>query len=324
MAMPVDVFSVFQPISRFARLIGFAPYKIVPGHKPKHVEYEPVYNFTWTIVHCVLLTTFYAIYYKIFIGMKTRSVLIRTSWCFYIVSHLVHLTTNTFSEKIQKLRLVRLVNKLSRLEHEIRTGGVHVEYKKLKFLTPLYSLLLSIFITFALLSRIIYWIKIDEVPFEEVVTAISYTYATCIRVVFVIQFIASFRIFTSLLQGVNVHLKKSFLHESSSRFKVSNMLRLFKVQTLLKLNEFHRELEMVTREYNTVVSARLLAMFLADFCIMTFQCFSSVNNIFNGKTLYIPMLVFSLSVICLKIVKLIIIVATVNSYTTEVNSAQTF
>ena len=317
------MFSILRPISWLGRYTGFAPYKIVQRQKTKRAEYEKVYSITWLILQSVLLIIMCKIYSDQVSTIKNKSLTVRSGWVFYTVTHLTHLTTNIFSDKIHKPKLVRLVNNLSRLEDRIKTYGVCVQYKKMRFVVPLFVLLSSTVAVLGFAGRVKHWIKFGDFSYKNFVDGISHLYAALILVAFVVHFVSFFRVFTSMIQSVNIYLEKSFLQNSDSNSRCAtsgtlDMFSLFQAQTLLKVSKFHQLLNTLTKDFNEIVSVQLLALFLCDFCVQTVQGFSAANNIFNGKTMNLVLLLFSVSISCRVFIKLIILTSSVNSYLKQV------
>ena len=323
MAKSDDVFSVLQPINRVGRIIGFASYKIISGPKTKRAKYEKIYNFVSIIAHSVMLIVIFMIYILDNPRMKTKRVIIRTSWLLYTVTHLVDLVTNILADKIYKLRLIHLVNKLSKVEHEITTSGICLDYKKMKYLVPLLSLLNFVLVAIGGFYGVAdSWVRNKLSSYGDIILSISFVFAVIQRAVFVGQFVSFVRIFVSMLYNIDVHLEKSFLQKSGDTPTASNMLDmlcLYQVQTLLKLSKFHQTLAEMTKELNKIVSVQMVALFFCDFCVQTLQGYSSANNVFNADTFHVTMFVFSMSDILSTFVKLIIITRSVNLYMNEVN-----
>ena len=323
MAKSDDVFSVLQPTNRMARFIGFALYKITSGPKTRRAKYEKIYNFVSIVAHSVMLIMLLMFYNDDIPRMKTKGVLMRTSWLFYVITHLVDLVTNILADKIYKLRLIHLVNTASKVEHEIMTGGICLNYKKMKYLVPLLSLLNFTLAIGGFYGIVDSWIRIKLPSQGDIIVISTFVFVLIQRAVFVGQFVSFVRIFVSMLHSINVHLEKAFLQRLGDTSTVSNMLDmlcLYQVQTLLKLSKFHQTLAEMTKELNKIVSAQMVALFFCDFCVLTMQGFSTANNIFNANTFQITELMFSMSYILSTFVKLIVITRSVNLYMNEVNN----
>ena len=318
-----DVFSVLQPTNRVGRVIGFASYKIISGPKTKRAKYEKIYNFVSMIIHSVMLIMLFIIYIADIPSMKTKGVMMRTTWLFYVITHLVDLVINILADKIYKFRLIHLVNTLSKMEHEIITNGICLDYKKMKYLVPLLSSLNFIFAIGIFYGIIITWVMNKFPSYVDIIVTISFVFAVTQRAVFVGQFVSFVRIFVSMLHSIDVHLEKAFLQKSGDASTVSNMLDmlcLYQVRTLLKLSKFHETLAEMTKELNRIVSVQMVVLFFCDFCVQTMQGFSCANNVFNADTFHITTLVFSMSDILSTFVKLIVMTRSVNLYMNEVNN----
>ena len=321
MAKSNDVFSVLQPIYWLARLVGLAPYKIVREKKTTYVKYDKIYNFVWAIIHGVMLVKLFTIYKVDISKMSTQNALIRTIWLFFGTTHIVNLSINILADRIRKPRLIYLVNKLSKVENEIVTSGICMDYKKLRCLVPLFGLLNFVLAVSGIYGTIDIWIRHKSPSFNDFVMTTSFFFMIAIRAIFVGQFISLVRIFVSMLHSINIHLEKSFLQGSLNTCtgtSTLDMLCLFQIHTLLKLSKFHQTLAEMTKELNRIMSSRLVALFCCDFCIQTIQGFSTANNIFNNFNGF--MLMFTLPDILSTFFKLIIIARSVHSYMNEVSN----
>lgn len=322
-----DVFDVIHPSLLLKKYFGFLSVKFNKNIYPRSLRTSGTHFLCWSIIQVCILGMLIQLYWtSIQSYSDLQSILEWMNYVLYYILDIALLLTSIISSKYFNKDSIRALNKIARVEQNLKLVGIRLDYGQLQS-RSYYIILIHILVNIIHLLTLTYadYISVGDM-FVSIYRSIITIYVDYAQISQVVHFCSVVLIAKNMVEKLIIHMEEIITAQLES-IEGNNPCgkALTKNEFIQTISVMFEDIFEFLREFVGTLSFQLLFEFGMIFSVITFHTFNLVALILKNKfdDKYITTVWFSICVLLDGIYPLALYIIVSEMYRVKVKSTTT-